>query len=532
MLRTLTAALLLGCATAQAQTTAPLAPIEQTAFATDAFSTGILDRESGALPAGLWRGATREDLTFLLGALPTRPSSPALGSAMRRVLLSPGESPFGGAAPLGGLKLRALARAGFVDEAREIEGLSTGAKTDPASVEAMAIADLLSGDQSSACEKGRRVEATRDNPFWMRLRVICYAASNELDAAELALGILSETGRLGEIDRELLAPLASGGKPKAPVAPVDALHLAAVKAMKMPISAGLLNRADAGVVVAVANDAAVDWPTRLAAARKAAGMGVMGGAALKALYSAAPAEAAPAFRAISSMSAPEFLRDKATRVAAEIAAAGDFEGLNATSLLYTDDIRALEGAVVPLGEANAFALARLAVGDAVGAERWLAAAAPSVRQGAAGEEAMRHIDLIGVLSVLDKAGADRVASAANAAAQKPPVVLPPAAGASPQNLAQLVGLAISAAREDSPGAATLVAIAASEAAAKGDAIAYATMIESLAVGGLLDVVRRQHVERAIAAMYPASAAPAPAVAATPASAPQGVVPRLKPKRES
>jgi hypothetical protein len=523
--------LLLGATAVSAQT-APLAPIEQSALASDALSTGLLSREAGALPADLWRGASREDLAFLLGALPSRPSSPAIGAAMRRVLLASADAAPDNAVALGGAKLRALAAAGFVEEAREIEGLSSGAKSDPASIEAMAIADLLAGDQPAACDKGRRVEAARDNPFWMRLRVVCYVASNELDAAELALGILSEKGRLSDIDRDLLAPLASGGKPKAPVAPKDALHLAALKTMKMPLSAGLLARADGGVVAAVARDVSGDWPTRLAAARLAAGMGVIGGAELKALYTAAPSETAPAFKSIALMTAPEFIRDKAARIAAEIAAAGDFEGLYAASLLYADEIRALEGAVVPAEEARVFAMARLAAGDAIGAERWLTASVPAMRQGADDADLMRFIDLVGVLSILDSAGGERVAALANVSAAKPPVVLPQPSGAEDGNLAQLVGAAIGAAREGSRGASALAAIAASDAAARGDAVAYAAMIESFAAAGLADVVRRQHVERAIAAIYPAAPATAATGAAMPASAPNGMVPRLKPKRET
>lgn len=516
---------LLGVAPAFAQT-APIAPVEQAALAKDAFATGLLDRESGALPLDLWRGASKESLAFLLGALPSRPTSPAIGSAMRRVLLSPGESP-GNAAALGGAKLKALVRMGLVEEAREIEALAAGAAGDPASVEAMAIADLLSNDQTAACEKGRRVDSSRDTPFWMRLRVLCYAASNELDAAELALGILGETGRLGDVDRTLFVPLASGGKPKAPVAPVDAVHLAALKTMKMPISAALLDRAEAGVVASLARDASADWPTRLDAARRAASMGAMSAADLKALYAAAPAAAAPAFAAISAMTGPEFLRDKAGRIAAEIAAARSFENLYAAALLYTDDLRAVEGAIVPVGEAASFALARLAVGDAVGAERWLAGVAPAMRQGASDEEVMRFIDLTGVLGALEPAAGGRVAAAANVSIG-PLRAAAPTPGAGSADLARLVGAAIETAANGAVGGSALAALAASSGAAQGEAVAAEIERRSFAAAGLDDVVRRLKVEQAIRALYPENAA----ASASPAAAADGRTPRLKPKRES
>ncbi len=81
---------------------APLAPVEETALARDAFATGVLDRGAGALGQDLWRGADARVLYALLAATPPRPASPAIGVAARRVLLSSGEGPQGADAALGG----------------------------------------------------------------------------------------------------------------------------------------------------------------------------------------------------------------------------------------------------------------------------------------------------------------------------------------------------------------------------------------------------------------------------------------------
>lgn len=511
--------------------TAPLAPVEQTALAKDAFSTGLLDRNAGALGSDLWRGADAASLAMLLKMAPVRPSGPATGAAMRRVLLSPGEAPEGATAALGGAKLKALARAGFIEEARQIESLAADANNDPASIEAMAIADILSNDMQAACGKGRRVTAGLDNAFWVRLRVVCYAASNELDAAELALGILSENGRLGEIDEALLAPLASGGKPKAPVAPVDAIHLAALKAMDIPLSEALLARADAGVVKAVAKDETADWPTRLAAAKRAAASGVMSGADLKAVYAAAPTEATGAYHDIRAMTAPELLRDRTGLIASEIAAASDFNSLFAFSVLYADDIRGAEGAILPTGEAASLALARLAVGDAVGSERWLQSAAADIARGVPESEATRFIDIVGVLHALEPAGAERVAAAANISVSPPQSEAAGAAAPSP-SLAPVVAAAIEAAHRGSAGEAALAALAASDAAAGGDPIANAMMAPALRAAGLSDIVRRRAVEAAIGVLYPGPTATEASASVTPAAAPDKLKPRLKPKRSA
>lgn len=527
---TLAAAVPLAATAAYGQA-APLAPIEQAALAKDAFSTGLLDRNGGAMGSDLWRGADARSVAALLKMAPTRPASPAIGALMRRVLLSAGDAPQGATAALGGAKLKALASAGFIDEARQVESLASGANADPQSLEAMAVADISSGDTTAACGRARRVTAGLDNDFWVRLRVVCYAASNELDAAELALGILRENGRLGEIDVALLEPLASGGKLKAPVAPVDVIHFAALKAMGVPFSGQLLARADGGVVKAVARDDAADWPTRLSAARRAVSMGIMSGGELETIYAAAPADAVGRYRDIRAMSAPELLRDRTSVVATEIENATDFETLIAYSALYADDIRDAEGVLLPGDEAQSLALALLALGDAVGAERWLSAVATEIARGVPDEQAMKFIELVGVLGELEPAGAQRVAAAANVSLT-PPRLEQANAAAPSANLAPIVAAAIDAARRAAAGEAALAALAASDAAARGDPIAEAMMAPALRAAGLSDIARRRAVEAAIAAFRPGAPALGEALATTPAAAPEGLKPRLKPKRSA
>jgi len=527
---TLAAALPLFASGAHGQV-APLAPVEQVQLAKDAFSTGVLDRNGGALATDLWRGAEAQSLRQLLKMAPARPASPAIGVLMRRVLLSGGDAPQGATAALGGAKLKALARAGFIDEARQIESLASGAGSDPESLEAMAIADILSNETTAACNRARRVTAGLDNDFWVRLRVVCYAGANELDAAELALGILRENGRLGEIDDALLSPLASGGKLKTPIAPVDVIHFAALKTIGAPVNGGLLARADGGVVKAVARDAAADWPTRLSAARRAVSMGVMGAGELKALYAAAPTGAAGRYGDIRAMSAPELLRDRAALIAAEIAGANDFETLISTSALYADDIRDAEGVLLSAKEAQSMALARLSLGDAVGAERWLSSAAAEIARGVPDDQAMRFIDLAGVLGELDLAGAQRIAAAANIALA-PPRLEKAATAAPSASLAPVVAAAIEAARRGGVGEAALAVLAASDAAARGDPIAEALTEPALRAAGLDDIARRRAVETAIAALFPPAPSQPEIPAATPASAPDELKPRLKPKRSA
>lgn len=527
---TFAAAALVAPALAQ---TAPLAPVEQTSLGRDAFATGLLGRDAGALGPDLWRGADGRVLASLLASAPTRPASPSIGVAARRVLLSAGDPPQGADAALGGAKLAALVRLGFIDEAREIESLAIGGKSDAGLLEALATADLLSGDNDAACARVRQIQAPRDNPYGAKLRGFCYAIAGELDAADLALGLLRERGGLTPADEAILLPMAAGGKPKPQSEPVDAVQYAALRHAGMAFS--LSPDAEAGLLKAVAADANAPWPQRLSAAKRAAAMGVMSAAQLKTLFAAAPLDVATvaggeaafrqspddqtalaaAYQQAKTKTAPEFARDRAGLVAGVIGAARDFETLFAASALFAEDIRGFDGLLVSHGEAEAFALARLSLGDVTGAENWLAAGA------AGGAGAPSDIP---ALVAAAKSGARPAERRGEASA------LP--------GLVTIVDAAIEAAAERIAGQGGLVALAASGAAADGDPLAAVILARGLETAGLGDLARRRAAEQLLQDRYqrlqPARPESAAASAPTlPAAAPAAggakkPTPRVKP----
>jgi hypothetical protein len=520
--------------TAALAQTAPLAPVEQTALARDAFGTGLLDRDSGALGPGLWRGADARVVGGLLRELPARPASPSIGAAARRLLLSGGDAPQGADAALGGAKLNALVRLGFINEAREIESLSVGGKSDAGLLEAMATADLLAGDNAAACARVQRIAAPRDSAYGAKLRAFCYAVGGELDAADLAFGLLRERDRLTAADEDTLGPLVAGGKPKAGAEPVDAVHLAVFRYAGVPL--GYWPRAEAGVLTAVATDAGASLPVRFAAARRAAAMGVMSGAALKELFSSAALDVATvatgpesfrqrpddavalaaAYQSARSKSAPEFARDRAALVAGVLSAARDFDTLFLAAVLFADDVKSFEGMLISNPEAEALALARLAVGDIAGAENWLAAGAV----GGAGEG--RATDIPALVAAA-KSGAG--------AAKGDPARDDGARGMHEAGvLALAVDAAIEAAGERIAGQGTLAALVASQFAATGDPIAEVVVSRGLLTAGLDDLARRRTVERLLQERFARLQPPAPAPASAPNPAPsaKGQTPRLKP----
>ena len=521
--------------------------VETAPLATDAFSTGVLDRATGALPSTLWRGAEPETLEYLLTYAPSRPAAPSLGEAMRRTLLSPGPGPQGAPASLGGRKLLALARAGFVEEARTVASLSSAERGDPWVGQALAVADLLSGDVGAACRRSAGLASGRDEAFWVKLRVFCYAEAGERDAADLTLNILREQGGLSPADDAFLSIAATGAAPKTPPAARTALQYAIGRAGETPIAPGLIGEADGGVLVAVASDGMLDPATRIAAAERAVAMGVAGADMLAGVFQSAEFDLADAgaaaaaarqrpddpltdallYQSIRKMSAPEFIRDKAQRVALALGLGDSFHRAYALSVVYAEDIASLEGVLVSPEEAERFATARMAVGDSVGAAQWLTAMiGPSESVAALPEPlALTFIDRVMLLALLDPQTAARIAASAGVALEAPAGRAYEAAAREGDAVmtARVVEAAFDAAIDGKAGQAGLAALAASNGAGHGE-IEAVVVRQSLQIAGMAELSRRYEFEKAWAASF------------TPQGLPQGRTepeergfgPRLKP----
>ena len=531
--------------------------VETAPLSTDAFSTGTLDRASGALPPTLWGGSEPQDLDFLLGQAPSRLSAPSLGEAMRRTLLSPGAGPDGAPPSLGGKKVLALARAGFIDEARTVASISSAARNDSWSAQALAVLDLLTNDTAAACRRSAGLTNGRDEVFWVKLRILCYARSGERDAADLTLNILRERGDLTAADDQFLSAAAAGAAPKAPLPIKTAMHYAIGRFLETPIAPGLIKHAEGGVLVSVAGDETLAPASRIAAAEQAIAMGVMSRGALAAIIDgvsfevtdigAAPTTArqragdyltdALLYQSVREMAAPEFIRDKAQRIALALDIADSFPRAYALSLLYADEIASLEGVILSPDEAARFATARMAVGDSVGASQWLTAMI-GANEGVSAlpePQAMAFIERVNLLAVLDPQSATRIARAAGVSllSDEPGHMASPRGHENPATMARILETAFDAVRNGKEGQAALAAIAASNGTAAGGEIEAVVINSSLDAAGLGALRRRQDFEYAWSATF-AQATPtalAPASQGDVGEAPEegGIIPRLKPQ---
>lgn len=531
--------------------------VESSSLATDPFATGLLTRTTGALPNSLWRGAEPGTLEFLLENMPARPPAPSLGEAMRRTLLSPGSAPEGAAPSLGGKKLLALARAGFVEEAATIASLSSAGRGDPWTGQAEAVSDLLNGDIQRACSRSQRLTSGREDPFWVKLRILCYAEAGERDAADLSLGILRDQFGVSNEDDIFLTASVTGQAPKSPTPAATPLQYAIANSLELPFAPGLLAEADGGVLVAVARDAQADTATRIAAAERAVAMGVMPASSLGALMSefefdvadiggateAAQSKAgdlttdALLYQSVLAMTAPEFVRDKAQRIALALSLGKSFHRAYALSVLYADEIAELEGTILSSDESAEFVIARMAVGDSVGAGNWLQSmVGPGASVGSLPEQqAMAFIELVNLLSLLDPQTAAQIARSADVSLLNAPAAPTGASGEQqdPVITAHILEAAFDAALEGKTGQAGLAALAAAGVSSDAGPAAAVVVGQSLKAAGMEDLMRRYVFERAWKAKYAGAAEEGVIKATEDASegdANEGWGPRIKPPR--
>ena len=539
---------------------AAIQPVEAVSLSRDAFATGSLTPATGALPETLWDDADPDALSLLIDSAPGRPASASVGAVMRRLLLSPGRTPLGASPSLGGKKLLALASAGFTEEARTIASLSDAAKTDPHVGQSLAVADLLDAKTADACNRSRALIRGKDSPFWVKLRVFCAAIAKEYDAADLTLGILREQGLLDETENALLTAISAPSPLKLPVAPRNALELAILRQIGGPIAPAVLDVGDGGVLKSLARDASLDPRTRIVAANRAAAMGVIGAASLRAIYGSFafdgaalagnitvdpndPLSDAAVYQSIARTAGPEFVRDNAARIASALIAAPTHARAFAASVVYADEIEAFDGLIVSPAEAGAFAMARMAVGDPDRARNWLTSMLGQGLSTLDEETALSFIELTNLLAVLDPAAGGALAAAANVSIAAPRGQAEAIARAAPVEdrfaLAELVDAAIDAAARGIEGQAALAGLALTRAAYRGDPVAATVAARAFEAGGLTAVVRQRAFEGAWSASFPETSGAALGTgeaagdgeAGPPPSPRDGLTPSLKPKRD-
>ena len=405
----------------------------------DSFALGTLGARDGALPRDLWQGAEPEAVGALLRALPRSYAEPAFLDLARRVLLTPGAAPAGATNALAGDKLLAAAELGFYREAGELAELAPGLSGEPALSKVAALSALLDGEVREACARGAELTRGRADPFFLRLRFLCYVETGENAAADLTLGLLSNQDMLSEGDARVFTALLASGSLGAQVSPEDAFQYAAAAMLGAEVTPDAVPELPGAVLAAVARDAEAGPSLREAALIRALARGLIGaeeGSRLAGdLAGTTLADDAVAVAAVPARS-PE----QAAALAEALRGAGDWPGFRARAALFARQLTALPPDAPTAEDAGLIALGAMTVG---------ADAAPRLAQ--VEDEALRAR-----LSAL-------------AATEPGELPLEDRLAATPMDLGSLVQGALSAAASRSAGAAALAGLTGLGVAAEGQA---------------------------------------------------------------
>jgi tetratricopeptide (TPR) repeat protein len=261
---------------------------------------GLFAEESGGFPSTLWRGSRFDLLTLLLPRLPIEARSPAMRTAVLKLLLSPGEAPrqqlIAGSELEGRvvekgvlLRLRAdiLAQMGEFNVA--IGLLRAAPSGDFEEIIARYNSDrlFLKLDFEHACELAReRIDISMD-AHWQRALIFCQSIDQEFEAAGLGLDLLRESGYAPEAAFVTLINGMSGyGEAELDSMPNPSpLLVAMLRKMGIEAPRNALDAANPALLRLIAGAADSDIELRLAAAEQAEAVGALPAASVGALYS-------------------------------------------------------------------------------------------------------------------------------------------------------------------------------------------------------------------------------------------------------
>ena len=255
--------------------------------APDMFSTGGGHSD---LPPDLWAGSSGALAKLVIPELTEHPVTPAMAALARHVLEAGANGPEGvGNDPdLAGARAEALLQLGDVTAAETIAAGAQNLNQLAALSRVAAQAALIHGQDDKACAIGDGLTLGREGAFWLRLRAYCQAAAGQGPAAQLTLELAEQQEHHADYERLMGAMLAAPPPKPAPRSKGRAPPVQSAKVqptldtpLDFAISRKLgldwvpaLEAAPASIAVAIARDPSAPPPVRLAAAARAARLGI------------------------------------------------------------------------------------------------------------------------------------------------------------------------------------------------------------------------------------------------------------------
>lgn len=260
----------------------------QTLESVDADSVGTLDDADGGLGIDMWNGTGRALVGRLIALLPRRVSSPAMRDLMRRLLLTRAAAPASDNREPGLFTRRVAALVAVGDRAstQALIELAPSGKVDEQLLWTRTESWFYGYDTGNACRIVQGEAQEQKSTYWLQATAFCLALGGKTAEASLVSDILDERGEKVPPVFFTAMEAISGATPP-PLESLETLtglHLAMLRAARLPVPADALEDASPAALAAVAAHPQTPAAQRLIAAEEAALLGPLKGRALFEIY--------------------------------------------------------------------------------------------------------------------------------------------------------------------------------------------------------------------------------------------------------
>lgn len=260
----------------------------QTLESVDADSVGTLDDADGGLGIDMWNGTGRALAGRLIALLPRRVSSPAMRDLMRRLLLTRAAAPASDNREPGLFTRRVAALVAVGDRAstQALIELAPSGKVDEQLLWTRTESWFYGYDTGNACRIVQGEAQEQKSTYWLQATAFCLALGGKTAEASLVSDILDERGEKVPPVFFTAMEAISGATPP-PLESLETLtglHLAMLRAARLPVPGDALEDASPAALAAVAAHPQTPAAQRLLAAEEAALLGPLKGRALFEIY--------------------------------------------------------------------------------------------------------------------------------------------------------------------------------------------------------------------------------------------------------
>jgi hypothetical protein len=242
---------------------------------------GLLDTGNGGLGGDIWQDSPRARVEDMLNRLPLATPVVSVHALARRLVLTTADAPIGDARhAFVSVRLRTLLDAGMLEDAGNL-AVKVTPKDDPELARLVADSILFAGRDRDVCGAATNARLDSSDPFWVKLRAFCYAASGDAGALDLTRAVM-QAQKLDSRGFETLLDdvVARRATPPQHIANPDSLDVFLLQTLGLPVDPDWAQALGRPASVIAMRDADDTPDQRLQAAEDTARAGAAGPADL------------------------------------------------------------------------------------------------------------------------------------------------------------------------------------------------------------------------------------------------------------